>query len=260
MNGIERIRTTITRHPLLSVGLLLAVAALALPLAGLLLAVGIACLLWPRVERALPVQVRVDTTVEAMRRETLRVVQTVAVPAADAILLQREIEREEFQARSWAARAEKAFIRGDEAEARLCIERRQRHARAAEQLRAELEKQKAAVDSMRPRVESMRESLRAAERNGSLLAVRARRADAAKEVVLTASGLDTRGGQEAFRRMAEDVARRESEAEALRDLMGEPTAADQQARAWEAEERAEAVDAELEAMRSRVNGRRALKA
>src|SRR6266545_6759080 len=118
----------------------------------------------------------------------------------------------------------------------------------------ELERQRAAVQGLKPSVERMRVQTATAARDGELLAVRARRAAAKRTVVLTASGLETPAGEQAFQRFADDVTRAEAEAEALQDLVGDG-AGDEHAKAWERTERTEAVEREVDALRQRVNGR-----
>jgi phage shock protein A len=254
--NLDRLKTTLSAHPVLAVGALGAVALCSLYAAALLGIVVLAVLAWPTLARARDPEARASSAVAAMRQQTLRVVQTVSSVMADELLLQRALEREQFHCRLWATRSEKALLTGDEAEAVRCIVRRQEHEAAVEKLRPELEKQRATVRGLRPQVDALRLETQAAEQSGEMLALRARRAAAKRRVVLTVSGLETKAGEESFRRLADDVARAEAEAEALETLM--PGVGDDHAETWERRERAEAVGRELEVLRGRMGMKRAM--
>jgi phage shock protein A len=255
MQAIERIRTGLRAHPLLAIALVVGLALVSLPVAGVLLLVAAAVAFAPLVERARPMQARAEDAVMAMRRQAMTVVQTVSSSMADAMMLERAAEREAFQSRSWAARAEKAMLKGDDAEARRCIERKQGHDHARAELLGELERQRAAVAKLKPQVEVMRAGVETAARAGELLAVRSRRAAATREVVMTASGLETRAGAAAFERLAADVARQEAEAAAIEELIGTP-GSDEHAQTWDKIERDERVEAEVADLRQRVGLKR----
>lgn len=254
MKSIQSARQTLVAYPFLAGLAVLAVTFASLPIGVALLSAAFLALAWPTIERHRSPEDRAEMAVESMRRQTLRVVQEVSAVVADEKLLAQEVERERFQARRWEERAVKAMLTGNEAEAASCIERKQEHDAKVALMTPELERQRAAVQGLKPSVERMRVQAAEAKRDGELLAVRARRAAAKRTVVLTASGLETRAGEQAFQRFADDVAREEAKAEALEELLGSD-AGDEQAKAWERSERSEAVASEVEALRVRVNGR-----
>jgi phage shock protein A len=258
MKNIEQVRTHLKAHPVVALVVLALAALFWVPLAVTLAALALVVLIAPVVIRRHAPELATTLAVESLQAQTLRVVQTVWVVMADEILLKSQAEREAFHAKTWEHRATKALLRNDEAEAGRCVERKQHHEANRARLLEELTKQQAAVGAMRPTVDSMRAETHAASQAGSLLAVRARRANARRDVVLTASGLKTQAGEESFQRFADEVARTEAEAEALEDLLGadRAAAADQHSEAWARTERAEAVAAELEALRRRVGLRR----
>lgn len=251
MFAIESASRHLKAHP---VGATLAVLLLAVfssALALVAIAAAAVVLVLPALLRKHAPLVALEQAVTEARADTLRVVQTVSLVVADEILLKREAEREAFQARSWDARATKAVLRGDDEEAARCIERKLHHEANRARLLAELEKQSATVSKLRPQVDAMRQQTRATAVEADTLALRKRRADARRTVVLTASGLSTQAGRQTFEQVAQGIARAEAEAEALETLLGDDVAEDEHARAYERTERAEAVEAELEALRLR---------
>jgi phage shock protein A len=255
MPNVQIVRQHLNRHPLLAILVVVAVAYVALPIAALLVLAGVLAMFWPTIERARSPEARVESALEARRRGTLEVVHSLTAIKVDETLLTREIEREAFQARRWEERATKALLAGDETEAALCMARKQEHDQKRALMLPELERQRDAAKLIGPQVEAMRRETRAAEQDGQLLAMRARRAAAKRSVVMTASGLHTGAGREAFDRMASDVARAEAEADALTDILG-TQAEDAHADAWDAAERETAAQAELERLKQKVGMRR----
>lgn len=256
MQQIEKVRGQLREHPVVAVVLVMLAAALSLQVAAMLALLAIGALAWPKIEKARSPEARAESAVDAMRRQTIRVVQTVSASMADAKLLEQALERENFQVRSWDSRAEKATLARHDDEARRCIERKLHHETLALKLGIELERQREAVSNMRPRVDAMRREAAKAQQSGDLLAVRARRAAAKRTIVLTASGLETDAGEAAFRKMAEDVARQEAEADAMAELTRDDAAGDEHAAAWDKVERGAAVEADLEELKRKVGMRR----
>lgn len=250
MQSIEPVRQRLLAHPALSIFAVLLIALLSIPIAIVLTLAAAAVLLAPALIRKHAPEVAIENAVKTRQGETLRVVQTVSAVMADEILLKREAERHAFQVRTWEARMTKAYLAGAEDEARRCIERKQHHEAELARVKAELERQGETVQKLRPHVDAMRRETAAAESQASTLAVRRRRADARRTVVMTASGLSTRAGRETFERVTEDVVRAEAEAEALESLLG-TDGADEHAEGWEKRERAEKVETELEELRAR---------
>lgn len=256
LEQLNRFRNTLNAHPLLALATLGCAAAFSIPLGALLLATCVGVYVWPQLSKQIPAATRAESAVRSLQSETFRVVALVSASMADQRLLERRAEAERLQSITWRARAEKAMLACDEVEARRCLAFKRGHDDARGRLLAELAKQRAAVDAMRPRVDELRAATREAEQRTDLLGVRARRAKARREIVMTATGLSTEGGRASFVRAAEEVARQEAEAEALDELLGDESAGGAPEAAWDRAERDEGLEHELDELRQRMGMRR----
>lgn len=253
MQSIQVLRSEIRRHPLLTVAAVALVAWASIGAAVVLGVAALACLAAPwLVEKRAP-EVAVEDAVSVARRHGLQMIQRASAVKADEIGLRRMLGRELLAVSQWQARAEKAMLAKDQALAIECLAKKREHAELASVLKAQLEQQQAAVAAALPAVERARAVAAKAERTGQLLVFRKRRAETRKGVAVEASGLDD--GADTFTRMERDVQRAEDEASAWESVAGtrdEATVAER----FEAEERDEALRAELDGLARKVGMKR----
>jgi phage shock protein A len=236
----------VRRNPIIAGSAALVLAWLSLPIAVALVALTMAALVFSERQT---LESRVERATQDARRNGFTLITQVSAVMADEKGMARRAEAERTQAATWEARATKALLRGDEGEARECLERKRAHDANRAELVAELEGQRQAIEEMRPHVDALHQP----DRSGvTLLGARLRRVRAKRSVVLSASGL---GDGESVGAVAADVERAEDEVNAMADLLRQ-RARDPLAAAHEREERDEAIDAELDALKKKITPRR----
>jgi phage shock protein A len=257
-NTIQTIRNITQRHGI-AVAFGLGMLALWSLVGAALLTIAIAlCWLAPAALRRVAPEAYQALALDALKRDRFEVVHSVVVMSTDAKLLRQKLERERFQSRRWEDRAKKELLAGDDNEAARCIEQKQKHDARIAKLEPELARQVEAVESARPRAKQFGRDVVGATTEGDLLSVRRRRAQETRNVVLTAAGLRTSAGKEAFERCSGDVARAEAEAQAWEEELGDEIDASVQESAWDEAEREESVATELDALKRKVTARRML--
>ncbi len=189
-----------------------------------------------------------------MQCELDRVRACVAEAIADEIQMRKRSRREREEVQSWQERAAAAMQRKDEQIARSALEQKQSAQQRADQYETEHAKQAEAVRKLQDSVRDLEDKIRQANQKKTLLLARMTRASTTQNIN---SAMDRCGSQSAFAqfgRLEDKVDREEAVSEAWDRMDGRDPDAKELERQFEAEERKERVNAELEALKAEIGG------
>lgn len=188
-----------------------------------------------------------------MEEELERVRKSVAEAMADEILLRKRAVKAREDAEQWLTRTKQALTRNDDVAAKAALEQKGMAEERADQLEREHAKQKEQTDQLRRSVADLDDKIRQAKQKRTLLMARMTRARSAQSVN---AALDRATGNFAFAefsRLEARVERHEAVAEAFDRLDGRDPDEAELARQFEAEERQEKLQRELEELKSRIH-------
>jgi phage shock protein A len=155
-----------------------------------------------------------------MEDELERVRASVAGVLADEIQLGKQVDKAREETRQWQERAEKAFKRRDEAQARQALEQKVLAEERLTQLEKEHAKQKDETAKLHRALHDLEHKIRQARHKRSLLAARMARADSARTVNSILKRTDTPSALAQFQRLEERVDRAEAMEQAY-DRLGD---------------------------------------
>jgi phage shock protein A len=157
-----------------------------------------------------------ETSIEEARRD-------VAKSMASDKLVAKELAENEQKASQWQQRAEAAIEAGDDKLARQAIGRKQEYEKVAAALRDQHLVASESSTTLRRQLEAMQAKLAEAKRQLGTLAARKKAAEVRAKMSLGTPAPDLNHDAFAkFDRMREKVEMAEAEADALRELAGEP--------------------------------------
>jgi phage shock protein A len=156
-----------------------------------------------------------------MNTQLLEAKKQVAASIADEKRLAKQAEQERANAAEWERRAMLAVRAGDDNLAKEGLARKKEHETLAEQFQDQWQKQKSAVEQLKLALRALNSKIEEAKRKKNLLIARKKRAEAQKAIQETMSGLRNASAFETFDRMANQIERMESEAEAQAELSEE---------------------------------------
>lgn len=173
---------------------------------------------------------------------------------AQAIATQKRTERQSAQAtataQEWYNRAELALGKGEESAARQALTRRQTALESAQVMENQLAQQRQVVAAMKDNMHRLETKIAEAKIQKDLYIARARSAEASQRLQAMIGGVGSGGTMAAFDKVEQRVLDLEAQAEALKELSGDPL--ERQFVALEGTQTP--VDRELEAMKTRLAG------
>lgn len=187
-----------------------------------------------------------------MEQELDAVRSSVAEAVADEIQMRKRAARERDEAESWMQRATTAMKRGDEAIAKSALQQKLSAATRADRLAQEHTKQQAEVAKLQDAVHDLEDKIRQAKQKRTLLTARLSRANSTQKIH---SALDRTHSDSAiaqFNRLEDKVDRQEALTEAWERMDGKDSDARELERQFEAAEREQRLQTELELLKSRV--------
>jgi phage shock protein A len=153
-----------------------------------------------------------------MEQQLVEAKKQVAVSIADEKRLAKQAEQELANAAEWERRAMLAVKAGDDALAKEALTRKKEHEGLAATYKDQWQKQKTAVDQLKTALRVLNSKIEEAKRKKNVLIARKKRAEAQKAIQETMAGLNNVSAFETFDRMANQIDKMESEAEAAAEL------------------------------------------
>lgn len=160
-----------------------------------------------------------EQAVEDMQNDLIRLRQAAAEVTASQKRLQNKYELAQKTADDWYRRAELALAKGDEELAREALSRRKANQDNANMLKAQLEQQSKAVDTIISNMRTLESKLAEAKMKKDTLKARAQSAKSAQAINDMVAGLSTGSALGAFEKMEEKVLSMEASAEAAMQLV-----------------------------------------
>ncbi|HIF01493.1 MAG TPA: PspA/IM30 family protein [Planctomycetes bacterium] len=185
-----------------------------------------------------------------MEEELDRVRCSVAEAVADEIQMRKRSQRERAEAEKWMERAAAAMKRGDEVTAKSALEQKMSAQQRTDQYSTEHQKQKAEVEKLQASVRDLEDKIRQAKQKKTLLTARMARATSTQKINSAMERSHSQSAFAQFNRLEAKVDREEAMTEAWDRMDGKDPDADELARQFEVQERAERVTAELEQLKA----------
>jgi phage shock protein A len=190
-----------------------------------------------------------EQTVIEMQDNLIRLRQAVAQAIATQKRTERQASQAELNAEEWYRRAQLALQKGDETLAREALSRRQSFVETATALRSQIGQQSGIVTQLKQNMRTLENKLAEAKTKKDMYIARARSAQASAKLNEMLGSVGTQDAMAAFERMEQRVLQLESQAEATAELNA--GSLEQQFRNLES---GGSVDAELEALKAKLNG------
>jgi phage shock protein A len=187
-----------------------------------------------------------------MEQELDSVRSSVAEAVADEIQMRKRAARERDEAESWMQRATTAMKRGDEAIAKSALQQKLSAATRADRLTAEHAKQQAEVAKLQDAVHDLEDKIRQAKQKRTLLTARLSRANSTQKIHTALDRTHSDSAIAQFNRLEDKVDRQEALTEAWERMDGKDPDARELERQFEAAEREQRLQTELELLKTRI--------
>jgi phage shock protein A len=188
-----------------------------------------------------------------MDEELLHVRQSVATAIADEILLRNKSRSAADEAEEWDKRAVSALSRGDEQGAKSALEQKLGAEQRAAELTAEHNKQRTQTARLQDVVRDLEDKIRQARQRRTLLLARLVRANSTQRINVALDRTESGSAFAQFDRLEQRVERAEAMSEAYDRLEGRDPEARELERKFEAEERRQKVQSQLEELKRRID-------
>lgn len=188
-----------------------------------------------------------------MEQELDTVRASVAEAVADEIQMRKRAAREADEAAGWMERAAAAMKRGDEASAKAALQQKLAAAARAQRLADEYAKQQVEVSKLREAVIDLEDKIRQAKQKRTLLVARLSRAASTQKIHTALDRTSSDSAFAQFNRLEDKVDRQEALSEAWEQMDGKDPDARELQRKFEAAERDQQLQAELELLKTRVD-------
>ncbi len=187
-----------------------------------------------------------------MEEELQTVRESVAAAVADEIQLSKQVEKARSESETWLARATAAIQRNDDAGAKAALDQKLRAEERLAKIEDNYDEQQTQVEKLQMAYRELEDRIRQARHKRTLLVARLARAESSDRIN---KALDRAGGTSAFAefdRLEKRVERAEAMSAAYDRLSGRDPGAEELAAKFEADERRERLQRELEQLRQRV--------
>ncbi|GHT48045.1 membrane protein [Spirochaetia bacterium] len=159
-----------------------------------------------------------NQTLLDMNEQLIESKKSVAMAIADEKRLERDLVKQQDQAKEWERKAMLAVQAGKDDLAKEALLRKQEYDNYAAQYGKQWELQKQSVDKLKVSLRELQEKIDKAAREKNLLVARAKRAAAEQKIQDTMHGLESNKGFDTFSRMAQKVDELEARADASKEL------------------------------------------
>ena len=190
-----------------------------------------------------------DQAIIDMQEDLVNMRQAVAQAIASQKRVERQAEQAQSAATSWQQRAQLALQKGQEDLAREALMRKKTQTETANALKSQLEQQSASVSTIKRQLIGLESKISEAKTKKDMLKARASAAKANEQLQKTVGTLGTSSAMGAFERMEDKVMQMEARGEAAAELAG----ADLESQ-FARLESGDDVDYELEAMKAQMLG------
>lgn len=187
-----------------------------------------------------------------MEEELQTVRESVASAVADEIQLTKQVEKTRAESETWLARATAAIQRNDEAGAKAALDQKLRAEERLAKVEDNYDEHQTQVEKLQMAYRELEDRIRQARHKRTLLVARLARAESSDRIN---KALDRAGGTSAFAefdRLEKRVERAEAMSAAYDRLSGRDPGAEELAAKFEADERRERLQRELDQLRQRV--------
>ena len=190
-----------------------------------------------------------DQAIMDMREDLVQMRQAVAQAIASQKRVEAQANKAQTGASQWQQRAQLALQKGDENLAREALVRKKTQAETASALQAQLAQQQGTVDTLKRQLIALESKISEAKTKKDMLKARASAAKANEQLQKSVGTLGTSSAMSAFERMEDKVLQMEASGQAAAELAG----ADLESQFMQLESGSD-VDYELEAMKANMLG------
>jgi phage shock protein A len=176
----------------------------------------------------------------------------VARSLADEKRLEKSLMDQQGEVKRWEERALRAVEQGDDELAREALRRKNEHARMAAQFQHEHAAHAANVQRLKESLHELESKIEELRRKKNLLVSKQRRAEAQDQIYRTIEGIDSAGAVDTIARMENKIEEMAALADARQDLSAEFSGDALEKRFAELDKSGEDVDAELLALKQRL--------
>jgi phage shock protein A len=155
-----------------------------------------------------------------MNEDLIKLRQAVASAIAAQKRTEQQYNKNTEESNKWQKRAQLALQKGDEALAREALVRKKTYADTADTLQAQLSQQQGQSETLRRNLVALESKISEARTKKDMLKARVRAAKANQQLQETMGGLSTGSSLSAFERMEEKVLQLEATSEAAAELAG----------------------------------------
>jgi phage shock protein A len=189
-----------------------------------------------------------------MQGQLLESKKSVALAIADEKKLERELVKQEAQAKDWEQKAILAVKAGKDDLAKEALLRKQEYDNAYTEYQKQWEVQKISVERLKESLKDLQSRIEEAQRKKNLLIARAKRAEAQQKIQNTISSVNgNRSAFDAFDRMAQKVDQMEAQADAAKELEDYSSDINLEKRFAELEKSDTSADLLLEDLKKKMN-------
>ncbi len=182
-----------------------------------------------------------------MQNQLLQVKTQVAISIADQHVLEKKLAENQEGEGQWQQRAEMAVDKGDDALARVALERALGHQKIGESFRQQVEDQKSQVENLKSALLKLQQKLVEAQNKSDMLIAQHRRTRALGKATTAGAAIGDGSNSAAFDRMKNKVQHSEAAALASAELLADDV--DDRFAAIEKERELDRLLAELKARR-----------
>ena len=188
-----------------------------------------------------------------MEDELDQVRGSVAEAIADEIGLRKRVERENADVETWRQRAGDSVQRQDDVSAEAAIQKQLACQARVQQIAADHERQRAAVEKLQRSVTDLEDKIRQAKHKKTLLIARSAQAKSTQKVNAALERTNSRSAFAQFDRMEQEIDRQEAMTEAWDRLNGRDPDEESVTRQFEAAEQNRTVQIELQRLKMKVD-------
>lgn len=193
-----------------------------------------------------------DQVLQEMQEQLQEAQLRVSHAIADEKKLKKQYQEEERQADVWEKRAMQAVEAGDDELAKQALVRKAEHDQMAEELYAQWDKQKLAVEQLKSALHMLRQKIEEASRERTLLIARKKRAEAQQMLQETMAGVTENSAFDTLERMKQKIETLEAHAEAQAELHRDLTTDRLEARFQQLEAQKESQEDALAALKAKM--------
>jgi phage shock protein A len=153
-----------------------------------------------------------------MQEQATRAKAQITKAVADSKRMKKEYETKEAKGKEWGEKAVRAVEAGEDELAKKALQRKNELLEEASALETEWKKQQSSVNMLKENLRQLQRKIDSAKRKKNILAARAQRAKAQKDIQSSMAGVTDNSAFDKFNKMADKVDQMEAEAEAAEEM------------------------------------------